>query len=59
MRDDIHPKYYPDALALVERGRVKLEPFVEVFPMSEIDSVFERVHKHELDRRPVLVPDFN
>ena len=53
------PHLYPAALALDEKGDVKLEPFVQKFPLSEINDVFERAHRHEIDRRPVLVPDFD
>ncbi len=52
------PKYYREVLELVGAGKIKLAPFVQTFPMSEINSVFERVHQRELDKRPVLVPDF-
>ncbi|MEK7728501.1 MAG: 6-hydroxycyclohex-1-ene-1-carbonyl-CoA dehydrogenase [candidate division KSB1 bacterium] len=52
------PKYYPEVLALVQQGKIQLAPFVQTFPLSEINSVFERVHDREIDKRPVLVPDF-
>lgn len=52
-----HPKFYPEVLELVRRGAIKLEPFVRSFPLSEINSVFERVHNHEIERRPILVPE--
>jgi 6-hydroxycyclohex-1-ene-1-carbonyl-CoA dehydrogenase len=52
------PKYYPEVLELVGAGKIKLAPFVQTFPMREINSVFEAVHQRELDKRPVLVPDF-
>ncbi len=51
------PAHYPEALELVARGRVHLEPFVQTFPLDEINTIFERVHQRELDRRPILVPD--
>jgi 6-hydroxycyclohex-1-ene-1-carbonyl-CoA dehydrogenase len=54
-----HPKYYPEVLELVEKGQINLKDFVQIFPISEINSVFERVHKRELDKRPILIPDFN
>lgn len=54
-----HPKYYREVLELVHKGKIQLGPFVQPFPLSEINSVFERVHNRELDKRPVLVPDFN
>jgi 6-hydroxycyclohex-1-ene-1-carbonyl-CoA dehydrogenase len=53
-----HPRYYPEVLELVKKGFIQLAPFVQTFPLSEINSVFERVHHRELDKRPVLVPDF-
>lgn len=53
-----HPQYYPEVLELVRTGKIKLAPFVQKFPLSEINSVFERLHHRELDKRPVLVPDF-
>lgn len=52
------PKYYPEVLNLVQQGKIQLAPFVQTFPLSEINSVFERVHRRELEKRPVLVPDF-
>ena len=52
------PKYYLEVLALVQQGKIQLAPFVQKFSLSEINSVFERLHHRELDKRPVLVPDF-
>lgn len=52
------PKFYPEALELVKAGKIQIAPFVQTFPLSKINSVFERVHKRELDKRPILVPDF-
>lgn len=54
-----HPRYYPEVLELVQKGKIQIEPFVQTFPLSEINSVFERVHKRELDKRAVLIPDFD
>lgn len=53
------PEYYPEALDLVRKGRIKLGPFVQTFPMSEINEVFEKVHKREITKRPVMIPDFD
>ena len=52
------PRHYPAALKLVTEGRIKIEPFVETRPMSQIREVFEEAHKGRLMRRVVLVPDF-
>ncbi|MFQ5628296.1 MAG: 6-hydroxycyclohex-1-ene-1-carbonyl-CoA dehydrogenase [bacterium] len=52
------PEYYPEVLEMVRTGKIQLQPFVKPFGMSEINSVFEKVHKKEITKRPVLVPDF-
>lgn len=52
------PKFYPDVLNLVQEGKIQLAPFVQTYPMSEINTIFERVHHRELDCRPILIPDF-
>jgi 6-hydroxycyclohex-1-ene-1-carbonyl-CoA dehydrogenase len=52
------PEYYPEVVEMVRTGKIRLQPFVERFAMSEINSVFEKVHKKEITKRPVLVPDF-
>ncbi len=53
------PEHYPAVLDHVLTGEVKLEPFVEFRPMSEINDVFVDLRDHKLTRRPVLVPDFH
>ncbi len=50
------PELYPAALELVVDGRVKVVPFVERYPLDDINKVFERVHAGALQRRAVLVP---
>ena len=52
------PKYYHDVLALVQEGKVQIEPFVETKPMSRIQEVFEGQHGGGFDQRQVLEPDF-
>ncbi len=52
-----HPKFYPEVLDLVGKGAIQLGPFVQTFSLSEINTVFERVHNHEIEHRPILVPD--
>jgi 6-hydroxycyclohex-1-ene-1-carbonyl-CoA dehydrogenase len=51
------PELYPQALELVLNGRVKVAPFVEKYPLSEINQVFEAAHAGALKRRAVLVPN--
>ncbi len=50
------PELYPDALELVLNGKVKVSPFVEKHPLSEINQVFQAAHGGSLKRRAVLVP---
>jgi 6-hydroxycyclohex-1-ene-1-carbonyl-CoA dehydrogenase len=52
------PKYYPIVLKMVLDGKVQIEPFIEVRPMSGIQQAFEDAHKGGLDKRIVLLPDF-
>jgi 6-hydroxycyclohex-1-ene-1-carbonyl-CoA dehydrogenase len=39
-------------------GRIKLGPFVETRPMSQIEQVFDEAHHGKLKRRVILTPDF-
>lgn len=53
-----HPQYYPEVLEFIRQGKIQLLPFIQTFPMKEINAVFDRSHRRELDRRPILLPDF-
>ncbi len=52
------PKHYPKVLSLVLEEKIKIKPFVETKPMSEIINVFEDAHHGKLKKRVVLTPDF-
>jgi len=52
------PEYYPHVLEMCVDGRIALEPFVEVRPMSQIQQVFDDAHHGKLNKRVVLTPDF-
>lgn len=53
------PEYYPIVLDMVLSKKIDIEPFVEARPMSQIQSVFEEVHKAGSPaKRIVLQPDF-
>jgi 6-hydroxycyclohex-1-ene-1-carbonyl-CoA dehydrogenase len=52
------PKYYPAVLDMVLKGKIKIEPFVETRPMSQIQQAFEDAHKGGLTKRIILTPDF-
>lgn len=50
------PARYPQVLDLVTSGRVSLAPFVEAFPLDQVNDVLQRLRDKTLERRPVLVP---
>lgn len=52
------PKYYKDVLNMVLAGKIKVEPFVETRPMSQIEQSFKESHAGKLTKRIVLIPDF-
>ncbi|MBX3268804.1 MAG: 6-hydroxycyclohex-1-ene-1-carbonyl-CoA dehydrogenase [Sandaracinaceae bacterium] len=53
------PEHYPAIVELVLSGRVVLGPFVEERSLGDAPRVLEALRRHELTRRPVLVPDFD
>lgn len=50
------PERYPDALALVIEGKVKLEPYVESGALDDAPSLFQAVADHKVKRRVILTP---
>lgn len=50
------PEHYPATLDLVLNGKVNLLPFVETYPLEEINDIFEAVHQHKIKKRPIMVP---
>ncbi|HUJ25906.1 MAG TPA: 6-hydroxycyclohex-1-ene-1-carbonyl-CoA dehydrogenase [Myxococcales bacterium] len=47
---------YPAVIDLVASGKVKLDPFVERAPMSQLNQHLEAMAAHRLERRLVLDP---
>ncbi len=52
------PQRYPEVLDLIHAGRVVLDPFVETYPLSQVNDVLERLRAGRQQRRPILLPDF-
>jgi 6-hydroxycyclohex-1-ene-1-carbonyl-CoA dehydrogenase len=50
------PEAYPEVLALIARGQVVVEPFVEHAPMSQLNDLLDKMAHHQLTRRMVLDP---
>ncbi len=51
------PELYPDVVALIAEGRLKIDQFVETHPLSNINEVFRNSLKHKYVKRVVLVPE--
>lgn len=49
---------YPEIVDLIAAGRIRIKPFLEKFPMSRINEVFQNTLKHKYLKRSILVPDF-
>lgn len=52
------PELYPEVVELVANGKLNISPFVETFPMSQINDVFANTLAHKYTKRSLLVPDF-
>jgi len=52
------PELYKDVINLTAEGKLKLKPFTDTFPMSEINDIFQQTLEHKLLKRSVMVPDF-
>lgn len=52
------PAYYKDVLEMVLKDEIKVSPFVELRPMSQIEQAFKDSHSGKLLKRVVLTPDF-
>ncbi len=50
------PEIYPELLRWIADGRLAVKPYVERYPLSEIDAVFDAAHHGKLMKRAVLVP---
>jgi 6-hydroxycyclohex-1-ene-1-carbonyl-CoA dehydrogenase len=51
------PELYPEVLDLVANEKLKIDNFVETFPLSKINEVFKNTLEHKYIKRSVLVPD--
>lgn len=51
------PELYSEVVELVAQGKLKIEPFIQTFPMSQINEVFKNTLSHKYSKRSVLIPD--
>ena len=52
------PELYPEVVELISSGKLNIAPFIQTFPMSSINEVFQNTLKHKYNKRSILVPDF-
>lgn len=52
------PELYPEVVELITEGKLKIKPFIQTFPMAEINQVFKNTLEHKYNKRSILVPDF-
>jgi 6-hydroxycyclohex-1-ene-1-carbonyl-CoA dehydrogenase len=50
------PEHYPAVVEQILDGHIHLDSFIEQRPMEQINEIFEALHRHELKRRPILLP---
>ncbi len=53
------PELYPEVVALIAENKLKIDQFIQTFPMSKINEVFRNTLEHKYTKRSILVPDFN
>ena len=53
------PELYPAVVDLIDSGKLKIDDFIETFPMSKINEVFRNTLNHAYRKRSVMVPDFS
>jgi 6-hydroxycyclohex-1-ene-1-carbonyl-CoA dehydrogenase len=52
------PELYPEVVDLIASGKLKIDDFIETFPMSKINEIFRNTLNHLYNKRSVLAPDF-
>jgi 6-hydroxycyclohex-1-ene-1-carbonyl-CoA dehydrogenase len=49
---------YPEIVRLIGEEKIIIRPFIETFPMSKINEVFQNTLAHKYLKRSILVSDF-
>ena len=53
------PELYPEVVDLIANDKLKIDQFVDTYPLSKINEVFKNTLEHKYTKRLVLIPDFN
>jgi 6-hydroxycyclohex-1-ene-1-carbonyl-CoA dehydrogenase len=51
------PEHYPAVVQMALSGKIAIEPFIERRPMSQINDVFDQLHRGSVRGRIVLIPE--
>jgi 6-hydroxycyclohex-1-ene-1-carbonyl-CoA dehydrogenase len=49
---------YPEVVDLITTGKLKIDDFIDTFPLSKINEVFRNTLNHVYRKRSIMVPDF-
>ncbi len=52
------PELYAEVVELVADDKLKIDRFIQLFPMSKINEVFKNTLEHKYTKRSILTPDF-
>ena len=53
------PELYPEVVDLIATDKLKIDDFIETFPLSKINEVFKNTLEHKYKKRSILVPDMD
>ena len=53
------PELYPEVVDLIATGKLDIDPYLELFPMSQINEIFNNTLAHKYTKRSVLEADFD
>lgn len=51
------PELYTEVVELISSGKLDIKDFVQTFPLSQINEVFQNTLAHKYTKRSVLVPE--
>ena len=52
------PELYPEVVDLIATGKLQINDFIQTFPLSKINEVFNNTLNHLYTKRSVMIPDF-
>lgn len=53
------PELYSEVVDLIATDKLKIDDFIETFPLSKINEVFKNTLEHKYKKRSIIVPDMD